>query len=235
MSDRNRALEVLQEAREILARRLTELVVEQADDILADARGDSYMNEIESLYEQVGMKLAHISQMVGNLPALPVETTTTTAAAPHDRQDTFTVATEAGPRPDAVVEDLYPALAGPMPLVAPALPPPRSQSGSRTKATQQALQAFAAQIQAGDLMAAGRTIGALFELEDPRAIACAATFAQRARTEAGHYRKLLAVRVEAHAGRNDQVVALLHDCFGLARPEAHEVLQTLRWRLKLEV
>ena len=35
------------EAREILAQRLTELVLGQSEEILADARGDSYMNEIE--------------------------------------------------------------------------------------------------------------------------------------------------------------------------------------------
>jgi hypothetical protein len=38
MADRLRALEVLREAREILAQRLTELVLEQSEDLLADAR-----------------------------------------------------------------------------------------------------------------------------------------------------------------------------------------------------
>jgi hypothetical protein len=71
MPDRQRALKVLHEAREILAQRLTDLVVDQADEILADARGDSYMNEIDSLYEQVGMKLAHVGQMLSHLPSEP--------------------------------------------------------------------------------------------------------------------------------------------------------------------
>jgi hypothetical protein len=234
MSERSRALKVLQEARETLSARLTELVLEQAEDILADARGESYMNEIDSLYEQVGVKLAHISQMISNLPAGPVEPVTATAAAQHDEDDTFTVSTDPVPNADAVVEDTLPALAGPVFVAAPALPPPRSENSPRMRATQLSLQAFAAQIQACDLLAAGRTLGALFDLDEPRAIACAATFAQRVRTEASYFRRVMQLRSEVQAGRNDRAEALLFDCFNLGRPEALDVLQTLRRRLKRE-
>ena len=68
-TERTRALDVLQQAREILAQRLTERVLDTAEDILNDARGDSYMNDIDMLYDQVGMRLAHINQMISNLPA----------------------------------------------------------------------------------------------------------------------------------------------------------------------
>src|SRR5688572_29461970 len=122
MSERTRALEVLQQARETLSARLTELVLEQADDILADARGDSYMNEIDSLYDQVGIKLAHISQMISNLPAGPVEPVTATVAPQHDEDHTFTVSTEPHPNADAVVEDTLLALNGPVYVATPALP-----------------------------------------------------------------------------------------------------------------
>src|SRR5947209_7894307 len=64
MNDRARASEVLRNARNILAERLTELVLEQREELLDDARGDSYMNEIESLYEQIGVKLSHVGQML---------------------------------------------------------------------------------------------------------------------------------------------------------------------------
>ena len=233
MNERQRALEVLREAREILLQRLAELVVEQEAEILADARGDSYMNEIESLYEQVGMKLAHLGQMLSHIPDQQAGTHSATAAAQHDSRDTFTLSTDPAPSADAIIEDTIPALAGPVFVATPALPPPRS-GGSRVRATQLSLQAFAAQIQSGNLLAAGRTIGALFELEEPRAIACAAVFAQRARSEAGFFRKALQLRSDV-ATKNDQhLFDHLFDCFGLSRGESRLVVETLRRRLRLE-
>jgi hypothetical protein len=233
MTHRKRALDVLREAREILAERLTELALEQSEEILADARGDSYMNEIESLYEQVGMKLAHLGQMISNLPAEPEEVASPPPAGERSAE-AFSVATEAAPSADAVSQDTLPALMGPVYIAAPALPSPGSTTTTRSRATQLSLQAFAAQIQAGDLLAAGRTIGALFELEQPRAIACAATFAQRVRTEASFYRRVMQLRSQVHAGDDQRVRALLGDCFGLVRDEAQEVLAVLRRRLRLE-
>jgi hypothetical protein len=233
MSHRKRSLDVLREAREILAQRLTELVLDQSEEILADARGDSYMNEIESLYEQVGMKLAHLGQMISNLPAEPEE-----AAPPpqfdESRGESFSVATDVSPSADAVSEDTLPALMGPTYIAAPALPSPGSGTTTRSRATQLSLQAFAAQIQAGDLLAAGRTLGALFELEQPRAVACAAMFAQRVRSEASFFRRVMQLRSQVQAGDDQRVRALLGDCFGLTRIEAQEVLAVLRRRLRLE-
>lgn len=234
MSQRKRALDLLREAREILAERLTELAIEQSEEILADARGDSYMNEIESLYEQVGMKLAHLGQMISNLPAEPEEAASPPPPLDERASEAFSVATEAAPSADAVSEDTLPALTGPVYVAAPALPSPSSATTTRSRATQLSLQAFAAQIQAGDLLAAGRTIGALFELEQPRSIACAATFAQRVRTEASFFRRVMQLRSQIQAGDDQRVRALLGDCFGLSRAEAQEVLAVLRRRLRLE-
>ena len=235
MNDRTHAHEVLRQAREILAQRLTELVRDQAEEILADARGESYMNEIELLYEQVGMKLAHLGQILSHLPPEPIEpaTTTTTAAAQHSPEQTFSVATDAAPSAEMSDESL-PALAGPVYVAAPALPPPGGAPSSRIRATQLSLQAFAAQIQLGDLLAAGRTIGALFELDESRAIDCATTFAQRVRSEAGFFRRVMQLRGQVQAGDEQRVRALLGDCFGFSRTEAQEVMLVLRRRLRLE-
>ena len=234
MTDRHRALEILQEARNILAQRLTEQVLELGEELLADARGDSYMNEIETLYEQVGHKLTHVSHMISNLPAEPPPTHTETAAAQHDAASTFTVATDPAPSADAVVQETMPALAGPVYVAPPALPPPRSASNpARHRATASGLQAFAALIQAGDLLAAGRTLAALFELEELRAVACAATFAQRVRGEAGFFRKVMELRSELHSENPQRALLLLLDCFGLTRGESAEVLRNLQRRKRI--
>ena len=83
-------------------------------------------------------------------------------------------------------------------------------------------------------MAAGRTLGALFELDEPRAVACAAIFAQRVRSEAGFFRRVMQLRKQVQAGDDQRVRALLGDCFGFSRQEAQEVLLVLRRRLRLE-
>jgi hypothetical protein len=229
MNERTRALEILREAKTILAERLTEKVVEQADEILADARGDSYMNEIESLYEQVGLKLTHVSQMLANLPAPQPEPHSTTAAAQHAPEETFQLATEP-PADEVFVAETLPALMGPLHVATPALPAPKTSEPVKDRATTSALQAFAAQIQAGDLLAAGRTLAGLFDLEESRAIACAATFAQRGRTEAGFFRKVMELRSEMQGNNQERALLLLLECFGLSRSESAEVLRGMQRR-----
>ena len=235
MNERAKAIEVLREARTILGERLTEKVVEQAEEILADARGDSYMNEIDSVYEQVGLKLAHVSQMLSNLPAPELEPHTATAAAAHSPEDMFTVDTQAPPAADSVALYTIPALPGPLSVAVPALPAPKTAEPAKDRVSTSALQAFAAQIQAGDLLAAGRTLAALFEIEETRAVACAATFAQRVRNEASFFHKVMELRGEFHSANPQRALILLLDCFGLVRGEAAEVLRNLQRRRRLKL
>ena len=237
MTDRTRAAEILREARAILSERLTEKVLEQGEDILADARGDSYMNEIEALYEQVGHKLSHVGQMLSNLPAEePPPAQTHTAAAQHGPEDTFTVEATPPAANDVFVQDTIPALLGPHYIATPpALPAPKPKTvdPAKERAINSGLQAFAALIQAGDLLAAGRALAALFELEEPRAIACAATFAQRVRNEAAFFRKAMELRKELHNSNPQRALVLLLDCFGLSRGESAEVLRNLQRRKRV--
>lgn len=233
MSQRSRAIDVLKKARTILAERLTELVWEQREELLDDARGDSYMSEIESLYDQIGHKLSHISQMLSNLPPEP-SAEMHTAAAQHAPENTFTVTTEPAPNSDAVTQYMLPALAGPVYVAAPGLPAPKTAAEPmRQRATTSALQAFAAQIQAGDLLAAGRTLSNLFDVEEARAVACAATFAQRVRSEAAFFRKVMELRSELHSSNTQRALLLLLDCFGLTRGESAEILRNLQRRKRI--
>ena len=230
MNDRARATEVLKKARAILAERLTEKILEQRDELLDDACGNSYMSEIESLYEQIGMKLSHVGQMLSNLPAEEPVSETHTAAASHSPENTFTLATEPTPNADAITQDTIPALVGPLFVATPALPAPKTREPIRHRATHAGLQAFAAQIQAGDLLAAGRSLAVLFDLEEARAVACAATFAQRVRSEAAFFRKVMDLRSELHSSDPKQALLLLLDCFGLSRGESAEILRNLQRR-----
>ncbi len=235
MNDRARASEVLRKARAILAERLTEKINEQSEELLDDARGDSYMNEIESLYDELGTKLSHVSQMLSNLPAdEPAAVQTQTAAAQHNPENTFTVATEPAPNFDGITQYSMPAIAGPTFVAIPALPAPKTTvEPSKHRATNSALQAFAAQIQAGDLLAAGRTLAGLFDVEESRAIACASTFAQRGRSEAAFFHKVMELRHELHSANSQRALLLLLDCFGLSRGESAEIVRNLHRRKRL--
>src|SRR4029078_4264759 len=68
MDDRALAISILERAREILAARLTERIIEASDEIIDDALGNSYSSEIESLHEQVGLILNHVTSMLTSLP-----------------------------------------------------------------------------------------------------------------------------------------------------------------------
>ena len=72
------------------------------------------------------------------------------------------------------------------------------------------------------------------ELDETRAIECATTFAQRVRSEAGFFRRVMQLRGQVQAGDEQRVRALLGDCFGFSRTEAQEVMLVLRRRLRLE-
>ena len=153
---------------------------------------------------------------------------------PHGQDIDFLFgALKAAPSADAVIEDTMPALTGPLFVATPALPAPKPSEPIKNRATSSALQAFAAQIQAGDLLAAGRTLGALFDVEEPRAIACAATFAQRVRHEANFFRKVMELRSELHNNNLQRALLLLLDCFGLSRGESAEILRNLQRRKRI--
>jgi len=168
--------------------------------------------------------------MLSNLPVEEPAAQTHTAGAQHTSESTFTVSTEAAPNFDSVTHDTTPALIGPLFVATPALPAPKTSEPAKNRATNSALQAFAAQIQAGDLLAAGRTLAILFDVEEPRAIACAATFAQRVRNEAAFFRKVMELRTELHSSTPQRALLLLLDCFGLTRGESAEILRNMQRR-----
>ena len=69
MNDRRkRAHSILVRTRDILADRLTERVLEDEQQILDDATGEDYMDDIGRLYESVGSKLGQVNLMIANLP-----------------------------------------------------------------------------------------------------------------------------------------------------------------------
>lgn len=67
MHDRLRAIEILREARELLIQQLSERIVGAEENVLDDARGQTYGGEIESLYEGLGLKLSNVTALLAAL------------------------------------------------------------------------------------------------------------------------------------------------------------------------
>ena len=218
MNERARAIAILKQAREMLAERLTERVLEGHEDLLEDAAGFSYMGEIEAIYEQLGSKLVHISQMISNLPPTP-EAPAETAGA-----DDASGGVDGGGIESIIV-------GGPVGLKTPALPGPAT-SEFAAPARQASFQTFAMQIQSGDIESAGQTLSLLFGVEPPRGIQCAAVFAERLENEPGFLAKAMQLRKELEKDGINAAIMLLYECFGLTGLECIGVLQTLRSKLK---
>lgn len=231
---RNRAIQILTEAREILAERLTERVLDSADEILADARGESYMNDIDVVYEQVGLKLSHITQMLANLP-VDEEVAVQQPISEFRTDDDFDpqnypVVAEETMSHDMVAANPRPALVGPMYVSAPALPAPKHEPAA-FPGDEPSLQQFVLQVQASDVRAAGKTLAVLFALPDSRALLCAATFAERWRRNPDFIARAMQLRTEVASGTYNGALVLLFECFGLTGIESIGVLQTLQNRL----
>ncbi|QDU30481.1 hypothetical protein ETAA8_56210 [Anatilimnocola aggregata] len=227
---RNRAIAILTEAREILAERLTERVLDSAEEILSDARGESYMNDIDAVYEQVGVKLSHITQMLANMPAEEVQPATNQFRTDDVGPQDYSVVAEEGTSHDLVATTPRPALVGPMYVSAPALPAPKIET-SHSPTDEPSFQHFVLQVQAGDVRAAGRTLAVLFALPESRALMCAATFAERWRRDPDFITRAMQLRTEVTSGSYNGSLVLLFECFGLTGIESIGVLQTLQNRV----
>ena len=207
MNDRSRAIDILRRARDLLAERLTERILESRDEILADAMGLSYQSEIDAIYEQLGARLNHVSSMLGSLPP-------ETELAPDET-------------PTAGQGSAGEAPAGP-----PALPSPRPIAGYLAGRETSSFRTFGLQVQAGDIGGVGGSLAFLFGLPAERGQRCAEFFFRRMREERTVSMKVQLLRHELQSGNHRAVQQLLSDCFGLQELESIDVIRALRGHLK---
>jgi hypothetical protein len=217
MNPRARAASILQQARDILAERLTERVLESAQEILDDAQGHSYLSEIEAVYDQVGARLAHINTLLANLP--PVE------EPPSDAASTDPIYTDVGGFSGGNEQ------AGTFSLATLALPGPTvAEERLQIAAPPATLQSFAVEIEALDLDAAGRTLAQLFEVDPARGRHCAETFAAKLAESDAILSDVLTLREDVTRGNVNRSLLLLWECFGLQPVESISVFQALKTR-----
>jgi hypothetical protein len=226
MSDRGKALEILRQARDLLAERLTERILDVEEGLLDDARGDSYLGDIETVYEQFGAKLMHLNQLINNLPQ-------DMEAAPHPESGfsagDYSVQQPVDPTAaDEVITSHPAAITGPLIIAPPALPAPRTEDVYEI--TTPSFAVFAAQVRDDELRDAARTLSILMDISEARGMQCVRIFHRRWEDDESFLLKAMQLRGEVISSSYNSALMLLAECFGLVGIEAIGVLQTLRSR-----
>jgi hypothetical protein len=206
MNDRARAIAILRQAREILAGRLTERILDAQEELLDDARGLTWCGEIDNVYEQLALRLSHVNSMLSNLPPEEEPVRLALAYKPANAEsapafqigstEVLTVRHEATAMPTTVTFEL-----------------------------------FGRQVLCDELEWAGRSLAVLLAVDEALGRRCALAFHARLRQSPELITRLVQLRRELQDGSIHGPLKLLQECFGLEGLEALSVLQTLRARL----
>lgn len=209
------ALTILKQARDELIARLRERIVEHEEEILADARGESFLSDIETIYEQIASRLVHVNQMISSLPpeVAGFESDETysfdESSVTAETSFSFETPTPSIPAPTEATPGLL------------SLPAPAPESPAN-------FQVFMQSIQAGDVPLAGRILAELLQVDQQRGEQCAAVFLQRYVEDAEIVTKAMQLRKELMLSNYNNAIMLLYECFGLQGMESIAAMQALR-------
>jgi hypothetical protein len=239
MNDRARAIAVLQQARDILAERLTEQVLEARDSILEDAIGLSYSSEIDAIQEQIGQRLNNVNMLLNNLPpiedappptaddvtpasppALAYQPESTLALASIESTSVETASIESALADDSDMDDSGPILSA----VA-------VDEAEDARAMPISFQSFAERIMANDVDGAGIVLAGLFDVSVDRGRQCARRFQEQLSERPQFLQKAMGLRHELTSGSVNGSLILLWECFGLQGIESLSALQSLKARM----
>jgi hypothetical protein len=229
MDKRKRALAILNQARELLANRLIENLIEAGDSILDDAEGSSYMDEIETLHQKVGARLSKINIMFTNLSQSAPEDSDSEAsdseASDSESNDSETSDSEASASEASTPGDAQPGtVAEEIPLLAAG-----PEQTNAPKPINFAL--FGRQIADNDMDGAGRTMATLLDVDQKLGLHCATSFRDRLQEDSTTLQKAISLRAKLLAGEHVESLTILWDCFRLQGAPAVLALETLRTRL----
>jgi hypothetical protein len=219
MNERTFAISILQRARDALGERLTQRIIEAQQEIQSDAEGGSYLSEIETLYEQLGARLAHLNAMLSNLP--PVA-----GPAPADAMASEIIYADlASAYPTGL--DLE-AAAPPTLLALPA--PPNPDPVPQVNVVAYGLQDIALRVQAGDLTSAARAISELFDIKPSDARRCARTFSRQLLNHPDLVARVAELGWTLGDTNELSAAALLGECFEFHAIEALALVRALKLR-----
>jgi hypothetical protein len=221
MDERARAIRIHKQTRDILAQRLTERILEAEEEILAEAEGQSILSEIETIYDQIGLRLAHVNQMLGHLPASP-------EPSPTDAQ------TSGWPENATKATRMADATEDPRSANSPevsistflALPAPGKTDCRVGALASSTLLMFAVHARRGDLEAAALSLEALFGLSREQALASTRVFHGHCGRDPSYVENAARLHNYLQADALSRAFGLMCESFGLSGGEA---LSALMW------
>lgn len=220
MNDRSLAISILQKARDALSERLTQRIIESRHDIEADAAGETYLSEIETLYDQLGGRLAHLNAMLSNLPPAAPTPAAEATASEIVYADLATGQTSAI---DLDASAPLPMLGLPAPEPVPALPAPEPL-----------VETFAKVVfccDAGELEPAATLLAELLDIKPSLARRAARSFAQQCERYPELARRWEELGMSL-AETNDYAAAtLISDCFELQAIDSLAIVRGMKERL----
>jgi hypothetical protein len=219
MNERSLAISVLQKARDALSDRLTQRVIESRDEIEADAGGESYLSEIETIYEQIGGRLAHLNAMLSNLPPTATATTAADPTASEviyaDLATAYSTALEPEPAPSV-------RLLG--------LPAPSHSDELANRHQAATFQSIVRLVQAADLVATSRLISELFDIKPSQARRAAQAFARQIAQQPELARRFEDLGNSLESSNEYATATLLGECFAFQALDALSYVRTLKER-----
>jgi hypothetical protein len=218
MNDRSLAISILQKARDALSERLTERVIESQAEIEADAEGGSFLSEIETIYDQLGGRLAHLNAMLANLP--PV----VGAAVADATASEIIYADLASAYPTGL--DLDAAT----PLTLLALPAPVNIEEPALDWLTVAIREIVEHVQAGQLASAGRMLSDLFDIKPSIARCAAAICARQFAADSQLASRVSDLPRTLDHGTEYAATSLLSQCFEISSVDAQEIVRALKQR-----
>ena len=211
MKDRKRAISILKQARDVLAERVTQRVLAAQAEIMDDAHGNTYLGEIEALYDELGSRLQNVNLLLANLSAGEEKSA---APASNDKSHNDESSND---------KTAFSSVVADMTSQAPSEP-----SEADPEVT---FADFGRQIAQGDVAAAGQSLSLLFDVDEERGRRCAERFYEQLQKSPEIMTKAMQLRQELATGSFNGAMMLLWECFGLQGPESLSVAQTLKTRL----
>ncbi len=220
MNQRSLAISILQKARDALSERLTQRIVESEDEISSDAEGGSYLSEIETIYDQIGGRLAHLNAMLSNLPP-------TASSVPADATVSEIIYADLA---SAYPSGLDLEASNPAPLLAlpaPANTDPRPQ----LQALAEEFANIVTLVQEGDLASAGRLISELFDVKPSQARRGALALARQIVDSPDLVRRVADLARSLNEANEYSTATLLSECFEFQAIESLAIVRALKRRI----
>ncbi|REK12883.1 MAG: hypothetical protein DWQ37_09640 [Planctomycetota bacterium] len=216
MNQRALAISILQKARDTLSERLSQRIIESKHEIADDAEGHSYLSEIETIYDQLGGRLAHLNAMLSSLPPDSPQSPADEAAS------------------EIVYADLASDCSSPLdleptaPITLLALPAPARCEEPPLHPLVEQFASICVFTQAGDQASTARVISEVFDIKPSQARRGAEVFAAQ-RERWGEYTHRLEQFASAVDETNEYAAAtLLGECFGFQPLDALLLVRSLK-------